>query len=85
MACVVRERCNKCHLIPENEGKVLGKARQVHPPPALIPAFPQQWVLDYGRTSILDLVAKSSTESRNLSLVVASDTLKLSLSFGMEL
>lgn len=73
------------HILANDEGEVVWKSRQVHPSPTLIPESPQQRMLNYRGASILHLVPKSGTKAGNLGLVVASNTLNLSLCFGMEL
>jgi len=77
---------NDQHDLPANdEGKVEGESGQVYPPPVSLTESPQQGMLDDYRASVLHLVTKSSTQSRDLGLVVTSDALNLSRSFRMKL
>lgn len=79
---MVRNSDYQSHILANNEGEVIWKSRQVHPSPTLFTESPQQRMLDYRGASVLHLVPKPSAKTKNLGLVVASNTLNLSLCLG---
>lgn len=84
MSGMVRNSHDQDNFHPDDEGEIIWKPRQADTPPALFTKSPKQRVLHDGGTRVLHLVAKSDTESRNLSLIIPCDALDLSFGLGMK-